>query len=138
MESLTKTRVRELGGFNSAITLKSRFVPQWTKVSFRRGPTTLHDPPAPLNLGHKGSVELHVYRMWLSEQLPYLQSLSPIGNKQIDNHHTSLIRRCKQEIARVNELELRAWHEEMANTGLLFQSVTRILEPSKAPIGKLE
>lgn len=106
----------------------------WIKLQFKNKPTTLNDPPAPLDLRHPGSVELHIYRTWLFEQLPYLQSLPGVGDKQIDNHHASLIRCCEAEIARVDGLESAAWHEEMVHASLL-QSFTRILEPSKAPTG---
>lgn len=135
MESLKKTRRRELAGFDSSITRKSRFVPPWLKISFKNKPTMLNDSPGPLDLRHPGSVELHLYRNWLSEQLPHLRSLPLVGDKQIDNHHASLIRRCEAEIMRVNQLEPTAWYEAMVHSGLLH-GITQILEPAKVPTGK--
>ena len=117
---LLKCRVKELGGFDSSMTLRSRHVTLWTKLHFKSKPSSISDPPADLDLAERGSAELYTYRTWLLEQLPYFKNLPPVGNKCVDNYHAKLVERCEGELRRLNAFVVAAWRKELAHAGLIF------------------
>lgn len=127
---LRKCRIMELGGFDSSLTKRSRYVPYWTKVKFKNKPTSLSDLPSKLNLSDRTTAELHAFHTWLHEQPPYLRGLPAIGDKAVDNHHEKLIERCEAEIRRLDTLVSQSWQREKAYAGLLFAGgLTPVLRP---------
>ena len=132
-----RLRIRDLGVLESSLAHRSRLTSSFTRLRFKKPPTSYKDDPADLDDRYAGSAEFIAYRSWLRAKQKTLEATERLGDKDADHRLEAMLQRFEEEHIRLDHLQHLAWQKEMVERGLLRVNTMGPPAPVQAPEGEL-
>ena len=93
-------------------------------------PTSLNDPPAPVDNSTRAAQTFIEVQNWLESTRVYLASLNEIGDRDIDASLAALLCKMNDEYVRLADIRRNLWEIEKISAGLYGLSSS----PDRGPL----